>query len=188
MRPLTVVNAATATFECTFGRGCDGLCCRNGEPSVTAAERARIDAVLPRLLPHLRPEARQAVEAGGWLGDGQKLGLPMARVVDDWCVFFNQGCVLHKLGAADGDFARYKPIQCVLFPLEPNGDGTWYVRQRGYDGEEWDDLFCLNPANTEVKAVDALAAELAVAADLGPAFTWGEAGTRVPVAPAATGG
>lgn len=174
MRPLIVVNASTATFECTFGRGCDGLCCRNGEPSVTAAERARIDAVLPQLLPLLRPEAQQAVELGGWLGDGVKLGLPMAKVVDDWCVFFNQGCALHKLGAADGDFARYKPIQCVLFPLEPTGDGTWYVRQRGYEGEEWDDLFCLNPANTAVRAVDALAAELAVAAQLGPEFTWGE--------------
>ena len=23
--PLQIANAATATFECTFGRGCDGL-------------------------------------------------------------------------------------------------------------------------------------------------------------------
>lgn len=176
MRPLTVINAATATFDCTFGRGCEGICCQHGEPSVTPAERERIDAVLDRVKPILRAEARQLVEADGWVGDGVKLGHPMARVVGGWCVFFNQGCVLHQLGATDGDFARYKPIQCVLFPLEPNGDGTWYVRQRGHEGEEWDDLFCLNPANTTKRAVDTLAPEMAVAENLGPAFQWGGAG------------
>lgn len=174
MLPLTVLNAATATFDCSFGRGCEGVCCRHGEPSVTPGEQARIDAVLDRIRPHLRPEAAATLDAGGWLSDQQKLGLPMARVVDDWCLFFNAGCVLHKVGAADGDFARYKPIQCVLFPLEPAGDGAWYVRQRGYEGEEWDDLFCLNPDNTRRPAVEALAPELAVAAALGPAFAWGD--------------
>ena len=184
MIPLTVVNAATATFDCSFGRGCDGQCCRNGEPSVTPGERARIDAVLDRVRPLLRPAAAEAVDAGGWLTDRIKLGLPMARMVDGWCVFFNAGCVLHTLGAADGDFARYKPIQCVLFPLEPAGDGTWYVRQRGYAGEEWDELFCLNPANTARPATEALAAELGVAAALGPGFTWGDepAGKSPPTA------
>lgn len=174
MIPLTVVNAATATFDCSFGRGCEGVCCKNGEPSVTPGEQARIDAVLDRVRPLLRPAAAAAVDAGGWLGTGEKLGLPMARVVDEWCVFFNQGCTLHKLGADEGDFARYKPIQCVLFPLEPHGDGNWYVRQWGYEGEEWNDLFCLNPANTRRQATEALAPELAVAAALGPTFSWGD--------------
>lgn len=173
MRPLTVLNAATATFDCTFGRGCEGLCCRHGEPSVTPAEKARIDGVLDRLRPLLRPQTLAAVDADGWLTDQVKLDLPMTRVVDGWCVFFNEGCTLHKLGAADGDFARYKPIQCVLFPLEPVGDGTWYVRQQGYQEEEWNDLFCLNPANTPRRAVDTLAPEMEVAAALGPDFAWG---------------
>jgi hypothetical protein len=172
MLPLTVVNAATATFDCTFGRGCEGVCCRHGEPSVTPAERARIDGVLGRVLPLLRPEAKAAIESDGWVGEQEKVGLPMTRVAGGWCVFFNAGCVLHKVGAAEGDFAKYKPIQCVLFPLEPNGDGTWYVRQWGYEDEEWDDLFCLNPKNTTLKAVDTLAPELAVAQALGPAFSW----------------
>jgi hypothetical protein len=174
MLPLTVLNAATATFDCSFGRGCEGVCCRNGEPSVTPAEVDRIDGVLDRVRPLLRPEAVAVLDAGGWLSDQQKLGLPMARVADGWCVFFNAGCTLHKLGADDGDFARYKPIQCVLFPLEPTGDGTWYVRQWGYHEEEWDDLFCLNPANTRRQAVEALAPEMQVAAALGPAFGWGD--------------
>lgn len=173
MIPLTVVNAA-ATFDCSFGRGCEGICCRHGEPSVTPGEKALIDGVLDRARPHLRPEAAAALDAGGWLSEQEKVGLPMTRVVEGWCVFFNAGCVLHKVGAAEGDFARYKPIQCVLFPLEPTGDGTWYVRQWGYEGEEWDDLFCLNPANTRRLAAEALAPELAVAAALGPTFAWGD--------------
>lgn len=176
MLPLTVLNAATATFDCSFGRGCEGVCCREGEPSVTPAERAVIDAVLPRARPLLRPEAVQALDAGGWLSGEQKLDLPMVRTAGGWCLFFNAGCVLHKLGADDGDFSRYKPVQCTLFPLEPAGDGSgaWYVRQRGYDGEQWNDLFCLNPANTTRRAVEALAPELAVAAGLGPGFDWGQ--------------
>ena len=175
MLPLPVVtNAATATFDCSFGRGCEGICCRHGEPSVTPAERSTIEAVMARVRPLLRPEAAVALDADGWLTDQQKLDLPMVRTAGDWCLFFNQGCVLHKIGADDGDFSKYKPIQCVLFPLEPNGDGTWYVRQRGYEEEQWDDLFCLNPANTARRAVEALAPELAVAAGLGPNFDWGQ--------------
>lgn len=174
MKPLVVLNAATATFDCSFGRGCEGICCRHGEPSVTPAEKARIDGVLDRVRPLLRPEAAAALDAGGWLSAEQKLDLPMTRVVDGWCLFFNGGCTLHKIGAADGDFARYKPIQCVLFPLEPTGDGTWYVRQWGIEGEEWNDLFCLNPANTPLKAVDTLAPEMEVAAALGQSFQWGD--------------
>jgi hypothetical protein len=173
MLSLTVLNAATATFDCSFGRGCEGVCCRHGEPSVTPAEQARIDGVLDRVRPLLRPEAAAALDAGGWLTEQRKVGLPMTRVVGEWCLFFNGGCTLHGLGAAEGDFAKYKPIQCVLFPLEPTGDGTWYVRQRGYEDEQWDDLFCLNPANTPLRAVDTLAPEMAVAAALGPHFTWG---------------
>jgi len=86
----------------------------------------------------------------------------MVRVSGGWCVFFNQGCVLHKVGAADGDPFRYKPTQCALFPLEPDADG-WYVRQWGYRDEKWD-LFCLNPAASPRPAVESLAGELALAA------------------------
>ncbi|HEX4610886.1 MAG TPA: DUF3109 family protein [Urbifossiella sp.] len=158
---LPVVNA-DATFDCSFGRGCDGVCCRNGRPSVDAAEAARITALLPRVLPRLRPEARKLVEAEGVLSNRKKLGNPMVRVTGGWCVLFNAGCTLHGLGAEDGDPLAYKPSQCALFPLE-KGDAGWFVRQWGYEGEQWD-LFCLNPANTARPALDALAGELALAA------------------------
>ena len=161
--PVVVSNAATATFECTFGRGCEGICCKNGRPSVNADERERIDGVMERAMPLLRPEARALVERDGYLSKRTKLGLPMVRVSDGWCVLFNKGCVLHTIGAEDSDPLQYKPTQCALFPLEPGDDGDWYVRQWKLHGEQWD-LFCLNPANTSVKAVEALAGELTLAA------------------------
>ena len=99
---LPVVNLDQAKYECIFGRGCDGICCHNGRPPVYADEQERIDANLNRILPELRPEARSVVQEKGYLSRRRKLGLPMMRVVGGWCVFFNQGCVLHKLGAAEG--------------------------------------------------------------------------------------
>jgi hypothetical protein len=162
--PVVVVNAEEATFDCIFGRGCEGICCKNGRPSVDAAEQKLIRKVMKRALPLLRPEARKLVEAEGFLSNRTKLGNPMIRVVDGWCVLFNGGCVLHKIGAEDGDALQYKPTQCALFPLE-KGDEGWYVRQHGYEGEKWD-LFCLNPKTSKRPAVQALAGELELAAKL----------------------
>ncbi len=162
--PVVVANAATATFDCVFGRGCDGICCKNGRPSVDADEQAVIEKVLPRVLLHLRPEAHKLVKADGFLSHRTKLGNPMLRVVGGWCVLFNGGCVLHKIGTEDGDPYQYKPTQCALFPLE-KGEAGWYVRQWGHEGEQWD-LFCLNPKESARLAVEALAGELELAAKL----------------------
>jgi Fe-S-cluster containining protein len=159
---LPIVNADTATFECVFGRGCDGICCQNGRPSVDAGEQKRIQKTLKKVLPHLRPAARKLIESDGFVSARTKLGQPMVRVVGGWCVFFNAGCVLHKVGIDDGDAYQYKPSQCALFPLE-KGDAGWYVRQWGYEGEQWD-LFCLNPKQSQKPAVEALADEIALAA------------------------
>lgn len=163
MYALPIVNAETATFDCIFGRGCDGICCQNGRPSVDADEQARVQKHLKKFLPHLRPDARKLVEAEGFVSKRTKLGMPMLRVSGGWCVFFNGGCVMHKVGAEDGDAYQYKPSQCALFPLERNDDGSWYVRQWGYNGEVWD-LFCLNPKQTDRPAVEALADEIQLAA------------------------
>lgn len=162
--PLAVANADTATFDCSFGRGCEGGCCRNGRPSVSPAEHAVMQTVLPRALPLMRPAAREMVEAEGFTSARTKLGQPMVRVAGGWCVFFSGGCVLHSVGAEDGDAYQYKPTQCALFPLEKY-KGEWYVRQWGHAGEQWD-LFCLNPNNSQRPAVDSLAPELALAARL----------------------
>ena len=160
--PVVVANAETATFDCLFGRGCDGVCCRNGRPSVDPAEAEAIRGSLDRVLPHLRPEARALVEAEGFLSNRTKLGRPMVRVAGGWCVFFSGGCVLHKVGAAEGDPFRYKPSQCALFPLERGDDGDWYVRQKGVEGEAWD-LFCLDPNASPLPAAESLREEVLLA-------------------------
>src|SRR5581483_8027670 len=108
---LPVLNLAEATFDCTFGRGCDGVCCRNGRPPLYPEEVALLGRHLERILPRLRPEAAAVVKKEGYLSRRRRIGLPMVRVVQGWCLFFNQGCVLHQLGAEEGDKFRYKP--CV---------------------------------------------------------------------------
>jgi hypothetical protein len=159
---LPVVNLAEAKFECIFGRGCEGICCQNGRPGVYPEEAARIDANLDRFLPELRPEARKVVEKDGYLSNRTKADLPMLRVVAGWCIFFNKGCVLHKVGATEGDPFRYKPAPCGLFPLTRTDNGKWYVRQWGEFGEGWD-LFCLNPKASAKPASVSLAGEIALA-------------------------
>jgi hypothetical protein len=64
---------------------------------------------------------------------------------------------------AEGDKFRYKPAPCSLFPLEKDDDGQYYVRQHGYKGEQWNDLFCLAPAQSSVPAAQSLESELAFA-------------------------
>ena len=162
MMPLAlpvVTNLAEARFECTFGRGCEGICCKNGRPSLDKNEQARIKKVMKRVLPLLRPEARKLIEKEGFISKRIKIGLPMLRVVDSWCVFFNKGCVLHQIGAEDGDSYQYKPSQCALFPIEQDVDYTYFIRQWGHKQEDWD-LFCLNPKNSPKKATESLKAEL----------------------------
>jgi hypothetical protein len=161
---LTVINLATARFECTFGRGCEGVCCRDGRPPVYADEAQRIDDNLHRILPLLRPEARAMVTGHGYLSRRRKAGMPMARVVAGWCVFFNRGCTLHRLGAAEGAAFRYKPGLCAVFPLAKDQPGRWYVRQKGYKRESWD-LPCLDPESSNVPAAVSLQHETALVED-----------------------
>jgi hypothetical protein len=160
---LPIINLAEAKYECIYGRGCDGICCQNGRPGVYAAEVERIEENMDKFLPELRPQARRLIEEEGFLSQRRKGGLPMLRVVDGWCVFFHQGCVLHKVGAAEGDKYRYKPAPCALFPLARNDAGEWYVRQKGVESEAWD-LFCLDPATSPIPAAVSLQEEIGLAA------------------------
>jgi hypothetical protein len=159
---LPILNLAEARFDCTFGRGCEGVCCRNGRPLIYPEEAARIAAKMPALLAMLRPEARALVERAGFVSRRRKRGHPVARVAKGWCVFFNQGCVLHQIGVAEGDKLRYKPAVCALFPLDRDERNRWYVRQWGYYGEAWN-LFCLNPAASARPAAQSLREEISFA-------------------------
>jgi hypothetical protein len=175
--PVVIENAATATFTCVYPT-CGGICCRNGRPPVEHAEAARIAENLPKFLPHLRPKARKVVETRGFATRRLKDGLPMLAVSEGWCVFENDGCTLHKVGAEEGDRWRYKPWRCVAFPIERPTKGEFYIRQWKLHGEAWD-LFCLNPDESPERAVDTLAPELAFAAELdGGAESWRGVGVR----------
>jgi hypothetical protein len=159
---LPILNLADARYECTYGRGCDGICCREGNPIVYPDEVERIDAALPKIVRLLRPAAQTTVKRRGYLRKRHRLGLPTVRNVQQWCVFFNNGCVLHRLGEAEGDKFRYKPCVCSLFPIQSDEQGNWFVRQHGYKNEKWD-LFCLDPNNSSKPAADTLSEELALA-------------------------
>src|SRR5262249_43422927 len=63
---LPVINLSTATYECIFGRGCDGICCQNGRPPVYPEEEEIIRKHLEKFLPELRPEARKLIEREGF--------------------------------------------------------------------------------------------------------------------------
>jgi hypothetical protein len=160
---LPIVNLDEARFECTFGNGCDGVCCREGRPPVYPEEIETITANLGKFLPLLRPAARAAVERNGYLVPRRRtLGQRVMRVAQGWCVFFNQGCVLHQVGSREGDKFRYKPSLCALFPIQQDGHDRWYVRQKGYKGERWA-LPCLDPRACSIPAAESLRDEMALA-------------------------
>lgn len=160
---LPILNLDEAKFECTFGRGCDGVCCREGRPFVFPEEIEIIAANLDKFLPLLRPEARAAVERGGYLVPRRRrLGQRVMRVAGGWCVFFHRGCVLHEVGMREGDKYRYKPSICALFPIQQDNRDRWYVRQKGYKGERWA-LSCLDPRLCAVPAAESLRDEIALA-------------------------
>lgn len=157
---LPLLNSDDATFECTFGRGCEGICCKDGKPDMFLYDLERIDANLDRVLPRMRPEAQRVAQKKGYL-DRRATENPTLRTVEGWCIFFNQGCVLHALGAEEGDKFKYKPMLCAWFPLWFDKDGNWFVRQKGYQKENYD-LFCLHPGNSKQLAVETLQEEMAV--------------------------
>jgi hypothetical protein len=156
-----IVNVEQATFDCTFGRGCDGVCCRDGRPPVYRDEAGCITANLDKFLPALRPEARILIKAHGYLSRRRKAGQPTMRVAAGWCVFFNRGCVLHRIGAEEGDKYRYKPAVCAIFPITKDQHDRWQVRQKGYNGEIWD-LSCLDPTASTMPATVSLQDEIAL--------------------------
>lgn len=160
---LPIVNLDEAKFDCTFGRGCDGVCCREGRPLVYPEEIENITANLYRFLPFMRPEARAVAERRGYLMPRRRrFGQRLMRVAQGWCIFFNQGCVLHSVGAGEGDKFRYKPAICALFPIQQDQRDRWYIRQKGYKRERWQ-LFCLDPCNSTVPAGESLRDEIALA-------------------------
>ena len=159
---LSVLNADTARFECVWP-GCGGACCRESRPPVSPGEAERIAKVVPRVLDRLRPAARRVVERGAWITKRVKEGRPMLAIAERYCVFYNEGCVLHVLGASEGDKNKYKPGTCITFPLDRDEHDRWYVRQHGIEGEQWTELACLDPDASDKLAIETLRDEIAFA-------------------------
>ncbi len=157
-----IINVDQARFECIYGKGCDGICCKQGRPLVYPEEMECIDANLHKFLHLMRPDAQAAVKRRGYLSRRRRFGQRLMRSAGGWCVFFNQGCVLHRVGAAEGDKFRFKPAVCSLFPIQQDKHDQWYVRQKGFKREKWD-LFCLDPRSSTMPAAESLRDEIALA-------------------------
>jgi len=160
-RRLAVLNIETARFACVYP-SCGGACCKESRPPIEPGEDARIRENLPKFLPLMRPGARRRAERSDFRTARSKAGRPMLAVVDRYCIFWNDGCVLHKVGATEGDKNRYKPSTCITFPLDEARDGEWYVRQWGAYDEGWD-LACLDPKASQRMPSESLAEEIAFA-------------------------
>lgn len=157
-----VINLPEARYKCHFP-ACGGPCCKNGRPGLYPNEIAIIRKNVKKFLPLMREEAGRKCEKTGFFTRRKKLGLPTMAISKGWCLFANEGCVLQKVGMAEGDKWKYKPRYCVLFPIthERPGDNEWYVRQKGFKGEEWR-LFCLERTPAEkAPAAKSLKDELA---------------------------
>jgi hypothetical protein len=128
----------------------------------------RITEAVPRTLSIVRPKARVVIERGRWRTRRMKGGRSTLAVVERYCVFYADGCVLHMIGAAEGDKNMYKPCTCITFPLDRSCHNTWYVRQKGYKYENWD-LPCLDPSASHRSPAESLAEEISFATyfDLG---------------------
>lgn len=160
---LPVWNAEESRFECVWP-SCGGACCRESRPPVSPGEEAIIRAQIPRVLELVRPAARKVLEKGTWVSKRRKGGRPMLAIAERYCVFYNEGCVLHRLGAGEGDRNKYKPGTCITFPLDRDDHDRWYVRQHGVNGEEWTELACLDPDASPKKGGESLPEEIAFAA------------------------
>lgn len=149
-------------FECTFGTTCEGNCCRS-RPHVLPEDIQAIESVLHRAIPLMRSEAQDLVIDKGYLSALKVEGHPTLRTINySLCVFFNKGCVLHKLGALEGDPFLYKPVRCILFPIGRNDDGSYGLVRKPAEADP--DLFpCLTQAEGSDKTTSqSLKAEFAM--------------------------
>lgn len=144
---------------------CGGRCCRFGA-IVTLTQAERITGLVPRLLPLLRPSARRLVHRLGWSFKGTvqeryaetQEPHTASRVVEERCVFVMDahkgGCALHALAMEDAvPVHTYKPLECVLFPLNGVVDGRVHVHG-------WSGYPCTHDAREHLPAYEVLKEEL----------------------------
>lgn len=126
--------------DCRFGCDlscCKGACCVDGDSGAPLLEEevARLEAVLPDVLPLLTPEGREAVEAQGVAvrdKDGD-LGTPL---IDGgacaYITYSDDGCALCALQG------HYKPVSCHLYPIRVEDYGEF----QAVNYHQWDICRC----------------------------------------------
>ncbi len=116
-------DIADRQFCCDCSQ-CHGACCVEGDSGapLLAEEVARLEAVLPQVLPLLSPEGRAAVESQGVAvcdAEGD-LGTPLVEGgACAFVVYADDGtalCALQHL---------YKPVSCHLYPIRVEDYGEF---------------------------------------------------------------
>ena len=110
-------------FVCDLS-ACKGACCieGNGGAPVTKEEVAIIEAHLDKILPFMRPEGIEAIEAQGVVYEDDDLEPATTLVKGKECafVYFDQTntakCAIEK-AHREGQIDFIKPISCHLYPI-----------------------------------------------------------------------
>jgi hypothetical protein len=130
-------------------RACRHACCKDG--AVIGTPRInKIERLLPRLFPLMRPEAVAMVKSKGFHVAAVFTRSDMStdhehhyiRTVNGKCVFLNYddsgGCVLQKYGAMNNMKYKLKPVGCRAFPFDLIGNRLTVYK--------WKCLPCLDDA------------------------------------------
>lgn len=129
-------DIADRCFGCDLAV-CKGACCVDGDSGAPLMEDevAKIEAVLPEVLPLMTDEGRAAVEAHGVAvrdKDGD-LGTPL--IDGGACAYITYGDDGCALCALQG---RYKPVSCHLYPIRVEDYGEFTA----VNYHQWDICHC----------------------------------------------
>jgi hypothetical protein len=110
-------------FVCNLG-ACKGECCIAGEAGapLSKEETEILEAIYPKVAPHLREEGKAAIEAQGtWIESAAgDLETPLVNGAECAYVTFKEGGIA-SCGIEDaynaGDVDFKKPISCHLYPV-----------------------------------------------------------------------
>jgi hypothetical protein len=152
------VTFLTSSWECIFGRGCQGVltepapelvqgCCSYGAHAADKKDREHVERMAKRLGVDEWQYRKKGRERGVWAKVGKQEW--RTRLVDDACVFLNRpdfpagaGCALHLHALNRGiHFIKTKPTVCWQLPLhaeeEEQEDGSTTVVLTEFARDGW---------------------------------------------------
>ena len=143
---LVSLDVLEKEFCCDL-QTCRGCCCIEGDAGapVTDEELQIIRQMLPELLPHMTPEAREVVEKQGlsYLDPSGEQVLSIVNGKD--CVFARTDhngwcyCLIEKLTKNNSVNSQFiKPISCHLYPIRLTQVGEY----TGVEYHRWDICHC----------------------------------------------